>query len=507
MAEFHPARAGRGPDDERAALADAAPDAVFTIDREGTVVAANQAVERVFGYTNAESVGESLADLVIPPELRARHWSGLMRLAAGGEPRILDRRVRLRAMRKGGETFPVELTVVRTSEDPVLFTGFVQDLSDCTPLDDEAGEARDRRLAEASERLVHLGAWEMDLETRDLHWSDGMYEIWGVDRDTFTPRLDSGGWRLLPGDRAAAERLMDSIDATPEAFLGQDIDTVLRVVRPDESVRDVSIRGRLSPTAAGRPRRWHGTAQDITEQRSVERALRAHDALARALRDTVSFDEGLVALVQRLADALELPLGVMWTWDDDRSVLICRAFNAAEGVDAADVEAIARRTSRRPGEGLAGRAWQREEAIVADDLAEELGEARGPAGEAAVLGLRSGVAFPAMAPDGPLAVLTFYGTRPAVSAERLATSLASIGYELGDYLARHRALLGPQQLSPREIEVLQCAAEGNIGREIADLLVVSPATVKTHFENIYEKLGVGDRAAAVAHGLRLGLIH
>jgi two-component system nitrate/nitrite response regulator NarL len=35
---------------------------------------------------------------------------------------------------------------------------------------------------------------------------------------------------------------------------------------------------------------------------------------------------------------------------------------------------------------------------------------------------------------------------------------------------------------------------------------VSPSTVKTHFENIYEKLGVGDRAAAVAHALRIGLI-
>ncbi|MEA2288463.1 MAG: Bacterial regulatory protein luxR family, partial [Solirubrobacteraceae bacterium] len=37
-------------------------------------------------------------------------------------------------------------------------------------------------------------------------------------------------------------------------------------------------------------------------------------------------------------------------------------------------------------------------------------------------------------------------------------------------------------------------------------LILSPATVKTHFENIYEKLGVSDRAAAVAHAMRIGLI-
>ena len=61
-------------------------------------------------------------------------------------------------------------------------------------------------------------------------------------------------------------------------------------------------------------------------------------------------------------------------------------------------------------------------------------------------------------------------------------------------------------LTPRELEVLQLAARGSTGPRIADELVLSPATVKTHFENIYSKLGVSDRAAAVAKALRLGLI-
>jgi len=39
------------------------------------------------------------------------------------------------------------------------------------------------------------------------------------------------------------------------------------------------------------------------------------------------------------------------------------------------------------------------------------------------------------------------------------------------------------------------------------MLTLSPATVRTHFENIYAKLGVQDQAAAVAFGIRSGLIH
>jgi DNA-binding CsgD family transcriptional regulator len=61
-------------------------------------------------------------------------------------------------------------------------------------------------------------------------------------------------------------------------------------------------------------------------------------------------------------------------------------------------------------------------------------------------------------------------------------------------------------LTPREREVLQLAADGLSGPNIADSLFVSPGTVKTHFSNIYEKLGAPDRAAAVARGLRLGFI-
>lgn len=64
----------------------------------------------------------------------------------------------------------------------------------------------------------------------------------------------------------------------------------------------------------------------------------------------------------------------------------------------------------------------------------------------------------------------------------------------------------PAVLTPREREVLQLAAEGHRGSIIADRLVVSPATVKTHLRSIYVKLGVPGRAGAVAKGIRLGLI-
>jgi DNA-binding CsgD family transcriptional regulator len=61
-------------------------------------------------------------------------------------------------------------------------------------------------------------------------------------------------------------------------------------------------------------------------------------------------------------------------------------------------------------------------------------------------------------------------------------------------------------LTPREVEILQLAAEGLNGPAIASRLVLSPATVRSHFRNIYEKLGVGERTGAVARAMRLGLV-
>lgn len=62
------------------------------------------------------------------------------------------------------------------------------------------------------------------------------------------------------------------------------------------------------------------------------------------------------------------------------------------------------------------------------------------------------------------------------------------------------------ELSPRELEILTLTAQGLHSPEIARRVLVSPATVKTYLSRVYEKLGVSDRASAVAEGMRRGLL-
>jgi len=72
-------------------------------------------------------------------------------------------------------------------------------------------------------------------------------------------------------------------------------------------------------------------------------------------------------------------------------------------------------------------------------------------------------------------------------------------------LGRMRAP-APEPLSRRELEVLTLISRGSTNKEAAKLLFISEATVKTHLVHAYAKLGVKDRAAAVATAFERGLL-
>ena len=105
-------------------------DCVVIIDSEGRVTEFNPAAEATFGYTREQALGAELAELIIPPQLRAGHRDGLARVLGSGDSHVIGRRVELEGMRADGTSFPVELAITRVSDDPPRFTGFLRDISE-----------------------------------------------------------------------------------------------------------------------------------------------------------------------------------------------------------------------------------------------------------------------------------------------------------------------------------------------------------------------------------------
>src|SRR3954469_21854739 len=368
-----------------------------------------------------------------------------------------------------------------------------------------ARRTRMEALLESAEDLAQLGSWEHDLRTGQTMYSKGLFRILGQEPDTRSRTQDEiVGGAIHPDDRERVDAMLTLVATRPEDVPPEGVHFELRLVRPDGTTRQVVGHGRVERDEDGVPERWVGTMQDVTEQRLTERELQAHYAVSQALRDWESFEEGVVGLLRRLGTALELPLGCLWVWDNARGRIVCRALWSAPDIDAASIEEATFGTSVAPGERAIGQAWERQEPVVIPDVVSEPGF-HDPL-RAVELGVRSGVVVPAVGPKGTVAVLSFYGFERREPSARLLRTLTGIGRDLGRFLARRRGQLEPRRLSARELEVLRLAAAGQSGPQIAEQLVVSPSTVKTHFENIYEKLGVGDRAGAVAHALRLGLI-
>ncbi len=113
------------------AVVNTALDGIVSIDHEGRIVDFNAAAQGIFGHDKHDVLGSDMADLLIPPPLRARHRQGLAHYLATGHGPMLGQRVELTALRADGTAFPVELSITRSgSAHPPTFTGFVRDISE-----------------------------------------------------------------------------------------------------------------------------------------------------------------------------------------------------------------------------------------------------------------------------------------------------------------------------------------------------------------------------------------
>ena len=91
-------------------LVEAAGDAIVAADAEGRIVLWNPAAERIFGFSRAEALGQSL-DIMIPERFRRRHWQGYEKVMHSGETRYGTDVLRVPALRKDGRPLSIAFTV------------------------------------------------------------------------------------------------------------------------------------------------------------------------------------------------------------------------------------------------------------------------------------------------------------------------------------------------------------------------------------------------------------
>jgi len=358
-----------------------------------------------------------------------------------------------------------------------------------------------RRLAlsDYAERIAGMGCWEWTLESDEILWSDNLFRIFGLEPGALAPTPSFVVSRIHPEDRTRIDEFLRMLRAEGPNDRGVEY----RIVRDDGSVRTLRVNVAIAPSGAARdPSRVVGSVQDVTLARRLDRQLAAHVAVTQALDEWTSLETGAEGLMAGLAEALELSFGTFWV-PEAPSLLPAVIWHRPSG----ELERVAETTRAwRPGLGSAtvGRAFIGGRPIILSDAS----AGSPPARTAAIrdAGLSGALLVPVVDGHETLAVCEFLLAEPPQPTERLVRVLKGIGHEIGHFLTHRRGEMTEAVLTPRELAVLQLAAQANSAAEIAEELHVSPATVKRHFESAYAALGVSDRAAAVGVAMRRGLI-
>lgn len=127
-------------------LVDVMGDAVIASDADGVITMWNPAATRIFGFTAAEALGQSL-DLIIPERQRNRHWDGYHKTMQTGETRYATDVLRVPAVHKEGRRLSIAFTVALLYSVENKVTGIVAVVRDETTRFNEERSLR-KRLAE-----------------------------------------------------------------------------------------------------------------------------------------------------------------------------------------------------------------------------------------------------------------------------------------------------------------------------------------------------------------------
>jgi len=251
-------------------------DALITMDAEGRVQDWNPAAEQIFGYSQLQAVGQCVAELIIPPHLRARHKEALRRYLDTGEATMLGRRIQMPALKADGTEFPVEfsIAVTRRSGMPPFFTAHVRDISD--RLRSELDTAHLAAIVASSGDAIISKTLKGIVTT----WNDAAEQLFGYKAEEM---IGQPVIRLIPAEAQDQER-----DILSRISRGERIEHYETVrCRKDGSRVNVSLA--ISPLfdAHGKVIGASKIARDITQPKLAERAMAHLAAIVTSSDDAI----------------------------------------------------------------------------------------------------------------------------------------------------------------------------------------------------------------------------
>jgi PAS domain S-box-containing protein len=242
-------------------LLEAAPEAIVVTKRDGRIVGVNTQTERLFGYPREELLGQNV-EVLLPQRVRHRHVNKLPAYFSHPRVRPICTGLELRARRKDGTEFPVDVTFspLETGGE-TLVSGFIRDITERKRAEDLASHLA--AIVETSDDAI-IGK---SLDGTIVSWNSGSERLYGYTAEEVIGRPVA---LLVPPDRA------DELGWIMKGLRrGKHIEhyETTRVHKDGHRI-DVSVTVSPVKNKAGAVIGASAIARDITDRKRVEMALR-----------------------------------------------------------------------------------------------------------------------------------------------------------------------------------------------------------------------------------------
>lgn len=251
------------------AIMQSANDAIISADSTGKVVGWNNSAERLFGYTEAEIIGQPIT-VLMPEHFRNLHSAGLARVVAGGTPHVIGKSVELAGLRKDGSEFSLELSLAQwQAAEGQFFTAIIRDITERKRVEKDLQLFKE--LLEKSNDAIFINDAETSLI---LYVNEQALKKLGYTREELLGMRVTDIEATLPG-KFSWKKHMTELDAAGFMLIEGRHRRKDGVIFPAEiSTRNIQVEGGKFNLAIVR---------DITERKLVEERIRESEARYRGI--------------------------------------------------------------------------------------------------------------------------------------------------------------------------------------------------------------------------------
>lgn len=262
----------RDSEEKRRLIMNAALDAIICVDIGGMITFWNPQAEEVFDWKESEVMGKRLSSIIIPEPYRYMHDHGMEQYQVTGKGPALNVLLELTALKRGGESFPIELTVLPIKQgSDEFFCAFIRDITERKKSESLVQKTTERYelVAKATSDAI----WDWNMITNEvIRAGDGLQKLFGYNSEEASADNEFWSKHVHPEDlKRVSESRSLMLEKPTEHFW----DDEYRFEKSDGTYAFVYDRGYVIRNRAGEPIRMIGSTQDISALKQSE--LKLHE--------------------------------------------------------------------------------------------------------------------------------------------------------------------------------------------------------------------------------------